>query len=71
MGFGRGQAYGRGFGFARGYRSGWGYRPWNYEPVYPAAAPENELEALKQEAEVLEKQQEEIRRRIAKLEKSE
>lgn len=71
MAFGRGLAWHRGFGFARRYGSGWGIGPWNYEPPYPVAYSENEREALKRQAEVLKKQQAEIDRRIAELEKSE
>ncbi|NOR15766.1 MAG: hypothetical protein GQ544_08685 [Candidatus Aminicenantes bacterium] len=69
MGFGRGQAYRH--GFAPGNRMGWGYNPWQYSPYSPAPSQEEELEVLKNQAEILAQQQNEIKQRITDLEKSE
>ena len=70
-GFGRGMAFrrgrGGGFGAGRGFRRGFG-------PGYGWAAPPvpagSELEALKSEADFMQKSLEAIQRRIAELEKT-
>jgi len=80
---GRGFGLGFGRGWGRGWRwrhwfyatglPGWarfGYAPaWGAPPVYAAPTPEQELDALKQQAEWLKGQLDAITKRMAELEK--
>lgn len=79
---GRGRGFGRGLG--RGFRRGWGYRPFMWGagsgwmgPGYPYGGmvpyepdPAMEAQALKQTAEALESELQQIRQRLAELEDS-
>lgn len=77
MGWGRGwgrgggMAWGRGRGLGMGmaYRRGWGFAPDAYAGGYPAPEPtaEEELGALRQQAEWLQQQTEAIDARIREL----
>ncbi|HDS03542.1 MAG TPA: hypothetical protein ENN72_07545 [Firmicutes bacterium] len=70
--FGRGGGFGRGFG--RGFNRGWGFRPFSgygAGPVYPEYTPERETVDLKEEARLMENRLNEIKQRLADLEKSE
>lgn len=67
-GFGRGRGWGRGRGRRYGMGPGWGPPPgWSYPPYAPPMAPEQELEALRTQAQQLEEQLEAINRRIDEL----
>jgi hypothetical protein len=77
---GYGGRFGGGFGFrggGRGWGRGWGYRSYaaNYPnwvpPSYPPVTQEQELAGLKDEADWLKGQLEEINRRIGDLERKE
>lgn len=74
-GWGRGYGWGRGWrrgrGWGRGWRGdmgpGWGPPPgWGYPPYAPS--PEQEIDALKTEAQWLKQQLDAIHQRIAELE---
>ncbi len=69
-GYGRGMAFrrgrGGGFGAGRGFRRGFGM---GYGWAGPVAAPGNELDALKNEADFMKKSLEAINRRIEELQK--
>ncbi len=73
-GFGRGRGFGRGFGWARagyGWPAGAGYAGayGSYPATFGAAAsPEQEQEALKQQAQYLQQSLDAIGKRIAELE---
>jgi hypothetical protein len=73
-GGGRGRGFGRGFGWAR---AGYGYPVWGpavgpYEaypnPVAPTVTAQQELDALKQQAEYFQDTLDEIKKRIGELE---
>lgn len=81
---GYGRHFGRGRGFGRGWRHwqyagypGWSH-PWIYSPAYGPGmfpyeqdmAPKQEMNALRDQAEILQKQLEEIQGRISTLEKA-
>ena len=77
FGFGRGRGFGRGWrhwGYAG--HPGWAY-PWMGQPAYGPGmypyeqdmTPKQEMEALRDQAEVLKKQLQEIQGRISTLEK--
>ena len=73
-GFGRGMGFGRGFrgGYGPGMGGAFGRRGWNQPSYYPAFAqnPEEELNMLKSEANLVKTSLDMINRRIAELEKS-
>lgn len=76
--FGRGRGFGRGFGRGRGWGRGyWGggyYAPYGMPGYSPSGAPlsrEEELDFLKNEADVLRQEMETITNRINMLEKQE
>ena len=71
--FGRGMGWGRGFGRGRGWRS-WGtypaYAPSDYgmPPTYPPPTPEQEVDSLRNQAQFLSHQLNQIQKRISELE---
>jgi hypothetical protein len=71
-GMGRGRGRGRGFGMGRGWRHGWAGADFPAAaypvPYTPATAPQNEVEALKTQANYFNEALEEINKRIAELE---
>ncbi len=66
-----GYPYNYGYGYNYGYPYGYGYPYYGYDWGYPQQPPagQDELTALKQEAEYLENELQAIRQRIAELEK--
>jgi hypothetical protein len=81
-GYGRGYGYGRGLGYGRGFRGGrggwrnarygapvpYGYPPaWDIPPVAPRWTADDEVAALKQQADMLQASLAEITRRIEDL----
>jgi len=69
-GFGRGRGLGRGRGMGRGFGRGFGRRAaYPYPAAYATAAREDELAALKGEADDLGRTLQDVERRIAELEK--
>lgn len=72
-GFGRGRGgYGMGFGRGMGFRGrAWGgQRAWADQDYYAAPSPEQELDMLKAESEVVKKELEAIGQRIKELDKT-
>ena len=74
-GFGRGMAWGRGagFGMGMGWRRGSAYTGMPYAPMAPyfaAPSPQDELEMLRSQAELLKSQIDNVNRRISELEAS-
>ena len=74
FGFGRGMAYGRGFrggyGFSRGVRRGFARGAAMYPQMYNEN-PADELNLLKQQADVIKNTMDSINQRIVELEKKE